>query len=350
MATQTPTSTSTSTTASPGTPEPAPPWTVNLDIAAVVGALSWPIAVGIILVAFRKVIADLSKTLARNITKLELAGISLELATAKGFAPEWSSVAGALDLSHKASAMQVQDSTARTFLEELNQAGTADYAVVNLGTGNQWLSSRLYILAIVFARMKGLKAIVFLETVDNVRWRYIGWAESEKVRWALAKRYPWLEEAYAEAYSNIISHTFYLQARVTNANGGLGNSSFANTPQPGIELIKEFLERIQTPPKPIPTPDELEVGWVQVDTHSNTYEHASWISNIKLQEFLGKDLHTAWISTTDLWAKTKIEQLQLLLSVPEHYVALIKEDHRFDELIDRSIILDKVAQEISSST
>ena len=162
------------TTASPGSPEALTPWTVNLDIAALIGALSWPIAIVVILVVFRKVIADLSKSLASNITKLELAGISLELARAKGFAPEWSKVAGALDLSHKATAMQVTDSTAMTFLRDLNEASTADYAIINLGNGTQWLTSRLYIMAIVFARMKGLKALVFLETADNVRNRYLG--------------------------------------------------------------------------------------------------------------------------------------------------------------------------------
>ncbi|MGF1614660.1 MAG: hypothetical protein ACFCVA_12330 [Gammaproteobacteria bacterium] len=164
--------------------------TINLDISAVLSAVLWPVVVLVILLAYRKKVPALVNGLASRVTKLEFAGVSLELAVARPFVPEWSGPPGALDLRHKATAIQVNDSTASTFLTQLTEAGTADYAQVNLGTGEEWLTSRLFILAIVFARMKGIKCFVFVETSGSVRKRYVGWAEPEKIRWSLAKRHP----------------------------------------------------------------------------------------------------------------------------------------------------------------
>lgn len=86
---------------------------ITLDIAAALSAVIWPIIVLVILLAFRSRIPTLVEGLASRVNKLEFAGISLELALAKPFVPEWSGAPTALDLRHKATASQVQDSTAR---------------------------------------------------------------------------------------------------------------------------------------------------------------------------------------------------------------------------------------------
>src|SRR5262249_20597173 len=145
----------------------------------------------------------LVKGIAGRLSKLEFGGVSIELAKAKAFDPNWS--AGALDLRQKAAAIQVSDSTTMTFLAQLREQGDADYAEVNLGTGNEWLTSRLFIMAIVFARMKGIKCFVFVETSANARKRFVCWAKPERIRWAFAKRFAWLERAYAEAYSTLMT-------------------------------------------------------------------------------------------------------------------------------------------------
>src|SRR5262245_7082883 len=172
--------------------------TTTLDIAAALSAVIWPIVALVILLAFRARIPTLIEGLANRITKLEVAGIAVELTVAKPYVPQWS---GTLDLRNKAAAMQISDSTARLFLSQLTDEGSADYAEVNLGAGKEWLTSRLYIMAIIFARMKGIRSFVFVETEGGVRKRYVGWAEPTAIRWALARRYPWFERAYADAYS-----------------------------------------------------------------------------------------------------------------------------------------------------
>ncbi|MEH2537194.1 MULTISPECIES: hypothetical protein [unclassified Bradyrhizobium] len=100
----------------------------TLDIAAALSAVIWAIIVLAILLAYRSKIPIVVEGLAGRVKKLEFAGVSLELAHAKPFVPKWSGSPNALDLRHKATAIQVNDSTARTFLTQLTDEGTGDYA------------------------------------------------------------------------------------------------------------------------------------------------------------------------------------------------------------------------------
>lgn len=180
------------------------PMNIDLDIAAALSAVIWPIIVLVIFLAYRSKLPALVGGLASRVSKLEFAGVSLELAVAKPFVPEWSGSSTALDLRHKATAIQVNDSTARIFFSQLAAEDTGDYAEINLGAGGEWLTSRLFIMAIIFARMKGIECFVFVETAGSVRKRFVGWADPAKIRCALAKRYPWLEQAYAETYATVV--------------------------------------------------------------------------------------------------------------------------------------------------
>jgi hypothetical protein len=347
MATQTP---ATTTTASPGTPEPVPPWTVNLDIAA----LLWPIVIAIIFLRYKDAITNISTSLASRVTKLEFAGVSLDLAkeaTAKPYVLDLPKFVNEFDLAHEGTSTDLNDDSTRTFLKKLAETGTADYAIINLGTGKEWLTSRLYIMAILFARIKGLKALVFVETMNNLRGRYVGWAESEKVRWAMANHYPWLERAYAAAYQHTLEVEKYLEG---NANGKVEELFSSIASEPSANLFLEFLKHVQED-REVTDESSAEENWLLM--RSKTYEHASWITSKELEDILGKDLVTDSISMSELRAKKKTERLQLLLSRPEpyadseleRYIAITTELHRFHKLIDRSIILEKVAQEISSS-
>src|SRR4051812_34713380 len=174
---------------------------IKFDIAATIAAIAWPVVLIVAFLTLRDRIPTLVEGVARRVKKLEVAGVSIELAIAKPFEPSWSEAPAGLDLRHTATAVQVNDSTAATFVSQLTDGGSADYAEVNLGAGNEWLTSRLFILSILYARVKGVKAFVFLETSGAARKRYVGWASPQAVRWALAKRYSWLESAYATAYA-----------------------------------------------------------------------------------------------------------------------------------------------------
>jgi hypothetical protein len=317
---------------------------IDLDVAATLGAVIWPVVFLAILFAYRSKIPALIEGLASRVNKLEVAGVSLELALAKPFVPEWSGSPTALDLRHKATSIQVNDSTARTFLTQLTDEGTGDYAEINLGAGGEWLTSRLFIMAIVFARMKGIKCFVFVETSGAVRKRFVGWAEPARIRWALAKRYPWLERAYAEAYVAISSQR---NAVVVSHGGRLGYPHAPGDPGAGIELLKEFLQRIQQPFPPSPLPAE-EAQWVVVDPATNTQEHASWINAEELERLLGNDCNTAVVYSSELRSKNAAGQLKAFLAVPSQFVAVIADDRRFEYLVRRDMLVEQVAKRMTS--
>lgn len=311
---------------------------IILDLAAALSAVIWPVIVLVILLAYRSRIPMLVEGLASRVKKLEFAGISLELALAKPFVPEWSGAPTALDLRHKATAIQVQDSTARTFLTQLTDEGTGDYAEINLGTGSEWLTSRLFIMAIVFARMKGIECFVFVETSGGVRKRFVGWAEPATVRWALARRYPWLEQAYADAYAAVTSN-----AVIVSAGGRLGYPYAPADPGAGIDLLKEFLERVQQP-FPVPPPPHEPEQWVVVDAATNTHEHARWIGAEDLEQFLGRDLHTDVTRSSELRSKSSAEQVRLFLTVPARFVGVVGDEQRFEYLLRRDVLVEQVAK------
>jgi hypothetical protein len=316
----------------------------TLDIAAALSAVIWPIIVLAILLAYRSKIPIVVEGLASRVKKLEFAGVSLELAHAKPFVPEWSGSPNALDLRHKATAIQVNDSTARTFLTQLTDEGTGDYAEINLGTGEEWLTSRLFIMAIVFARMKGIECFVFVETSGAVRKRFVGWAEPAKIRWAFAQRYPWLERAYAEAYANVTSQR---NAVVVSRHGRLGYPHAPGDPNAGIELLKEFLQRVQQPPVPVPTPAEPE-EWVVVDPATNTQEHARWINAEELELVLGADCNVVVVRSSELRSKNAAGQLRSFLSMPARFVAVVGDDQRFEYLVRRDVLVEQVAKTMAS--
>lgn len=314
---------------------------ITLDIAALLGAIMWPVAVLVLVLAFRKSLPSLAEQLAGRVTKLGFAGISLELAEAKPFVPQWSGASAALDLRSKATAMEINDSTHRMFVEQLRVPSGADFAEVNLGEGKEWLTSRLYIMAILFARMKGVRAFVFLETAQGVRRRYVGWATVEAVRWTLARRYPWLETAYADSYSQI---TGIEQGVVVSGQGRLGFSHAPDDVSPAISLLRGYLTRVQQSPYP-PLPGEEE-EWVSIAPDPVTYEHARWVSSEHLEELLGDLLNTSVIRQSQLHSLEGLDQLRLVTAATGEFIALTTDDGRFQELLERCEILEQGAGQL----
>ncbi|TXG87313.1 MAG: hypothetical protein E6R14_01630 [Thermomicrobiales bacterium] len=176
---------------------------VIFDVAAMLGAFLWPVVLLIVLLLYRKEIPKLTEAVLRRVNKFAFAGIEVQLAEVKTIEPAWGGPSSSVDLRHQARSTEINDSYVATFITQLRDAPQSEIAEVDLGQGEDWLSSRLYIMAILFARYKGVQALVFLDTALGVTRRYVGWADADVFRWALARRYPWLECAYARAYSKI---------------------------------------------------------------------------------------------------------------------------------------------------
>jgi hypothetical protein len=335
---------------------------VTFDVAAMLAATLWPLVLMIVLLMYRKEIPRLTKSVLGRVTKLAFAGAEVQLAEVKSITPAWSGSSGGLDLRHQARATEINDSYVGTFMTQLRDAPMAEVAEVNLGQGQDWLSSRLYIMAILFARYKGVEALVFLDTAMGRTRRYVGWAGVDKIRWALAHQYPWFEAAYASAYHKLQGATVPGQnlaggqrpsVRVTNRYGRMGTVYDPTDVRPGIDLLQEFLSEIQSPPQPpaVLQPINLaESEWVQLERKEphdvDTYEHAEWIDSNDVAELLGDDLYHASIREGQLKALSPTKQYEAILSKSDQYIALVDEVGRFKGLLNRCAILGQAVTQL----
>ena len=334
--------------------ELATPLSVTLDIAATLSALIWPIVVIVVLFMLRNQLPALIRHLAARVTKIDLAGITLEFAKAKALETVFAGPGVAFDLRHRATAMQVNDSTAATFLSQLRDPATGDYAIVYLGGGREWLTSRLYIMAVVFARMKGVKSFVFLAENSPDR-KFVGWAETNGIRWALARHYPWLEAAYAGASAAIVGGGGADGGAVVVADSGrLGYTFDPQNPQPGISLMRAFLSAIQWPPAalaphviagqpPPAAPAPNDPQWVLIDEATQTSEHAAWVSSSLLEIVLGQQLHSSYVRLDSLQSRNRDQQVRLILAQTGRFVPVVRQDLRFEYLVDRAALLEQLA-------
>jgi len=298
----------------------------------------WPLVILILVLAYRK---HLPRLLGR-VRSISFAGFSLDLGTIREFTPRWIGPDIQVDLRGRALSTEVNDSTAMGFLEQLKDSSPVEYAVIDFGDGKEWLSSRLYIMAILLQRIRSIKTFVFVENSDPVRRRFIGTADLDQIRRAFARGFIWIEQAYWKA-----TGTLQL-APVPAADGGLLIPLSPEYPDPAINILREFLNEIQ---KQRPDPiskfwDTTEWESIKSEDNIETYEHAKWLDATSLEDVLGNNLSTSYIELSDFRARSNADQVKAIVSQSGRYVPLVREDRRFDRLIDRHQIIERVASQV----
>jgi hypothetical protein len=58
-------------------------------------------------------------------------------------------------------------------LEQVQSGTPADYAVIALGDGREWITSRLYVALIMTQRMRGVQVFVFAEHAATTEKRLV---------------------------------------------------------------------------------------------------------------------------------------------------------------------------------
>jgi hypothetical protein len=167
-------------------------------MTSLIRTLVWPLTLLVVLVFLRKPI----RTLLTNarLTKVSAFGVSVEFARATEVRLDWSGPKGT-DYRSSTVATDIAGSYKSVLTELLDKPLTADYAVLDLGEGRLWLTSRLYLFANLLAR-KGLRAFVFVDTDQGIRGRFVGIASLDEIRWRLAGASPWMEKAFAKVYAD----------------------------------------------------------------------------------------------------------------------------------------------------
>lgn len=324
-------------------------WSIVLTF---LGAIVWPLVAVIAVLVFRRPMIRLASEIAVRTRKVSFKGVSLELQPLPALAPSWDvSWPVATEDVRQLTSSELFDSYSSSLFEQLLHPREADYATVDLGRGQEWLTSRLYIFALVLGEVSHLRALVFLETVAGVRRRFLGVAAPADVRVSLARRYPWLEHAFALAYAarySALSPDVAGQSTLPSSPYILEPSASGSV----MQLVREFVSNIQRTTEPPQSEQNTYLSFQTASPGAPTvlttlWERGEWIDGEKLEHVLGEHLQNSWFfDSPDLSRRARIDGI---LRRTSPFVALVDEDRRFAGLVDRSALLSRTLGEADES-
>src|SRR5215211_7926049 len=172
------------------------------DVADLISVIIWPALIVGVLWFLREPVSAFAARVGSSAQRVTVGaqGLSVALSSAIETVPRQSATALA-GVRAPDPAPRVVDSAAMTMFAQLEQEEPAPYLVVDLGAGREWLTTRLYIFSSLLRATRRTRTLSFVETAGGVRGRFTGLASTERVRYALAHAYPWLEAHYADAYA-----------------------------------------------------------------------------------------------------------------------------------------------------
>jgi hypothetical protein len=306
-------------------------------------ALTWPAITLVTVILLRRGIAEALPMIARRITRVSLAGFRVDWlkvaevpvpaeivsSSLKQLKLEVAKVAtiDSTPLETPLDVRQPLDSTGGTieWLDRLGGNGSPLYLPVHLGTASDpgWLRTRLYLLTVLIQSRGGVSCIVFTERRREGSERFIGVASTDDLRWALARQYPWLELAYARAYSKMVPES------PSDVSGSLSTAGLlgANVG----EFLLRYVDEVRRPVRPEEGP-----GWVQLP---GRWEQGGWVTSKQLAIMLGDRLSTSQAKIT-----TNDEALaQQLIALRGRFVAIVDRESSFSYLVDRMAVLEFAA-------
>jgi hypothetical protein len=316
----------------------APPW---IEFARVT---SWPVTALVLAFAFRRRLAEFVAALGARVTKLSVFKVEIELI------PATSATSTSLLAEIKAdpTSASISDSS-RMMLDQVQMGTPADYANIDLGTGDEWLTSRLFIAVATLERMRNLQVLVFVEKTPTTDQRFIAVASVQAVRWGLAQRYPYLEAAWARAYLEMFPQspppgapvplpgtvwppdpkTLTMQSVVTSDTGAM-------EPWQARQLVARFINSVQRSIVPDQAPSSDD--WVRL--RGTVEERADWVTRDLLRATLPREAFSAWTDAFRDAPRSKRTRAVLRQVAP--FVALTQGDREFVRLVNRKALLEGI--------
>ena len=188
-------------------------------------------------------------------------------------------------------------------------------------------------------RMKNLKCIVFTATVGQRTGIFIGWASPETIRWHLAADQPWLESAFAAAYSMIASGAAQSRGSLASTRSDKFTSVDGSLSPPDAQLVVgSFVQSLkQAPPHVLPT------EFVSIASGD---ERATWVTTPELNRIGGSALWTESVPySTSEEQENRKAYIRRILRKRGSYVA-VTVDGAFKSLVNRMALLDEVAMNL----
>jgi hypothetical protein len=302
-----------------------------LDIPALLRAITWPLIVVTAFAIFRRPLANLISLVGQKVSKLQFGKFSIEMAQV----PEMKPQAMDADIRELEAGFTPQSGTTglTALVNELQSGGKRDYVVIDFGseTTPRWLSSRLYLLSFLIMLINRQLCLVFVETVGNVRKKFVGISSPTSIRWSLANKFSWFEWAAVLAYSQFLG---YPPPGFRDPGGIL----WVTIPN----IIQQFLQNIRG--TAIPAGDQAS-EWVSMQKQQ-TFEHARWLNGAQIEGLLGKELSTAHVTLPP--NATLNDLTRPVLAEQGRFVAIVDQNQVLLSLIDRQEVLDNIAQEFLS--
>lgn len=244
------------------------------DIVRLIEVLIWPIIILFFLIRYKDSIKEFAKQALPRIRKLSIFNmLDLELQPIAELKTSWMGpIVNIQQLAHS----QIFDSTETSVLSELKAPSASDCAIIDLGKGHEWLTSRLFLFSFLLKYLRNLRCFVFVCS-EGYEKKYIGNAKPEAVQDALVRTFP--------EYANQLDLT--LMGPPHDTSMYKIRAKVRNLPEddPSIsQLINGFLNNIRSPQPPL----GLDPKWVLL---GNVYENASWITEHDIKAILGKELN-----------------------------------------------------------
>jgi hypothetical protein len=115
--------------------------------------MAWPVLAAMMLFMFRKQIADVLTQIARRLRTSTTPETVVELQKLPELDSSW--LVGLVDV-RKATPPQVFNGRSHGLFQQLLSSIKADYAVVDLGRGQEWLTTRLFMFSLLLGMMGGI--------------------------------------------------------------------------------------------------------------------------------------------------------------------------------------------------
>ncbi len=349
------------------------------NVVSVIQAVVWPLVIVTLVFIYRREIPRLIQALGGRMSKVSAVGVTLEFAAAQ---PVPETVRVRLeDIREPASSGPPPPSGMKSLIELASSTARVDYVRIDLREGLSWLTSRLYLFAVVLPPVLGLRCFVFVCSRGEIPRYFVGLSSPEAVRTDLEARYPWLRTAVAEAQLQPLFYVsgakrypaWYPNEEMQKALKELSGASAEPKFETPLKMqysealdrivqsfvspfdlsqsgqVESFVQRfLQTGslkrPHQEPPPGALpDADWVQL---GDMDEHASWIaSERQLLDLLGDDLRRQCIVVDGPGsAGGKSDDLtKAVLAKQGDFVAVIDSEGRFKRLLDRAALIERIA-------
>lgn len=341
-------------------------------VAYLVGVIAWPLVAAFAVFYLRKPLVELINELPRRIQKFQFYNLSIELATVSELSTSWN--VNSRDV-RKLTPSEIFDSLSFDLFDELAEPTTSDYAIIDLGSGQDWLTSRLFIFAMILGLIGRVQIFVFLTSSGEIRRKFLGIATPFCITKALAARYPYLKEACLKALPVEITPIEHLVHLIRNEEDAFAEEQQENEltrmrheltkrrdeleEMRGFILkeledeelmdaqirdfvrafVQEFLKSIQKSEEPLPNEKEAYLQFTDFE-YDTKWERTRWIDGNLLQLDLAGCLD--YSRCEDSKEKTRNAIVEMIARQDGDFVVLVDQDGRFKELVNRHALLDQM--------